>query len=148
LRGAGLPLPFEGDEKWEAGLNVEWRLGHWVGFAQFVKQEIASLERQGLEIETAFHIPLAPLFAAWDTPVLNWIRPAVRYSRIDNDFWVSGPFITPSMFWDWQKLDVGLRIGIVRTSDLTVEYSYNDATLGDGSAIHPNEWLVTWRIFW
>jgi len=148
LRGAGLPLPFEGDEKWEAGLNVEWRLGHWVGFAQFVTQEIAALERQGLEIETAFHIPLAPLFAAWDTPVLNWIRPAVRYSRIDNDFWVWGPFITPSMFWDWQKLDVGLRLGIVRSSDLTIEYTYNDAKLGDGSAIHPNEWLVTWRVFW
>jgi len=85
LRGAGLPLPFEGDEKWEAGLNVEWRVNRWVGFAQFVKQDIASLERQGLEIETAFHIPLAPLFAAWDQPVLNWIRPAIRYSSIEND---------------------------------------------------------------
>jgi hypothetical protein len=148
LRGAGLPLPFEGDEKWEAGLNLEWRVNRWVGFAQFVKQDIASLERQGMEIETAFHIPLAPLFAAWDEPVLNWIRPAIRYSNIENDFWVWGPFITPSMMWDWQKLDVGLRFGIVRTSDLTVEYSYNDAELGDGSSLNPNEWLVTFRIFW
>ncbi|MDX2436626.1 MAG: hypothetical protein QNL88_06195 [Acidobacteriota bacterium] len=148
LWGAGWPLPFEGDEKWEAGLNVDWRLGRWVGFAQFVKQDIAALERQGLEIETAFHIPVPALFAAWETPVFNWIRPAVRYSHIDNDFWVSGPFITPSMFWDWHKLDLGLRIGIVRASDLTIEYTFNQAKLNDGSTLKPNEWLVTWRIFW
>ncbi len=148
LRGAGLPLPFEGDEKWEAGLNVDWRLGRWVGFAQFVKQDIASLERQGFEIESAFHIPIPALFAAWDTPVFTWLRPAVRYSQIDNDFWVWDPFITPSMYWDWQKLDVGLRIGIVRSSDITVEYSFNKAELQDGSTLEPNEWLVTWRIFW
>jgi hypothetical protein len=148
LRGAGLPLPFEGDEKWEAGLNVEWRLNSWVGFAQFVKQDIASLERQGLEIETAYHIPLAPLFAAWDQPVLNWIRPAIRYSNIDNDFWVEDPFITPSLYWDWQKLDVGLRFGIVRSSDLTVEYSFNEAKITDSWTLEPTEWLVTLRIFW
>jgi hypothetical protein len=148
LRGAGLPLPFDGDEKWEAGLNVDWRVNRWVGFAQFVKQDIASLERQGFEIETAFHIPLAPLFAAWDEPVLTWIRPAIRYSSIENDFWVWGPFITPSLMWDWQKLDVGLRFGIVRSSDLTVEYSFNEADLGNGEKLEPNEWLVTWRIFW
>jgi hypothetical protein len=147
LRGAGLPLPFEGDEKWEAGLNVEWRLGAWVGFGQFVKQDIAKLERQGLEVETAFHIPIPPLFAAWDEPVLNWIRPAIRYSNIDNDFWVWGPFITPSLMWDWRKIDVGLRLGIVRSSDLTIEYSFNEADIGDGT-IEPNEWLVTLRIFW
>jgi hypothetical protein len=148
LRGAGLPLPFEGDEKWEAGLNLEWRVNRWVGFAQFVKQDIASLERQGFEIETALHLPVAPLFAAWDEPVLNWIRPAIRYSSIENDFWVWGPFITPSMMWDWQKLDVGLRFGIVRTADLTVEYSYNEAELAAGGSLNPNEWLVTLRVFW
>jgi len=148
LAGAGLPLPFSGDEKWEAGLNVDWRLGRWLGFAQFVKQNIAELERQGFEVETALHVPFPALFAAWDTPVFNWIRPAVRYSHIDNDFWVSGPFITPSMFWDWRKLDVGIRIGIVRSSDLTVEYTFNQAKLNNGSTLKPNEWLVTWRIFW
>ena len=148
LRGAGFPLPFEGDRKWEAGLNLEWRLGHWVGFAQFVKQDIASLERQGFEVETAFHIPVVPLFAAWDQPVLNWIRPAIRYSEIDNHFWVPDPFITPSMFWDWRKTDVGLRVGIVRSSDLTVEYSFNEVELHNGSKLKPNEWLVTWRVFW
>ncbi len=148
LRGAGLPLPFDGDDKWEAGLNLEWRLKKWLGFLQVVQQEIAGLDREGFEIETAFNFPVAPLFAAWDQPVLNWVRPAVRYSQIDNGFWVPGPFITPSMFWDWRKLDIGLRVGIVRSSDLTVEYSYNDAKLHNGTSLHPNEWLVTWRIFW
>ena len=57
-------------------------------------------------------------------------------------------FITPSMFWDWTKLDVGLRIGIVRASDITVEYAFNEMKLLNGSTLEPNEWLVTWRIFW
>jgi hypothetical protein len=148
LRGGGWPLPWEGDEKWEAGVNVEWRLNRWVGFAQFVNQDIAGLERQGFEIETAYHFPVAPLFAAWETPVLNWIRPAIRYSQIENDFWVTGTFLTPSMFWNWRKLDVGLRIGIVRSSDLTIEYSFNEMDLRHGRTLEPNEWLVTWRIFW
>jgi hypothetical protein len=147
LWGAGLPLPFEGDEKWEAGLNLEWRFGGWVGFAQYVVQDIASLERRGLEIEMAYNIPVPPLFAAWEQPVLNWVRPVVRYSQIDNDFEVEGPFITPSMFWDWTKIDLGLRIGIVRASDLTIEYAFNEAKLLDGNTLDPNEWLVTWRIF-
>jgi hypothetical protein len=147
LLGAGLPLPIEGDSKWEAGLNLEWRLGSWVGFAQYVTQDIASLERQGLEVVMAYNIPVPPLFAAWEEPVLNWIRPSVRYSQIDNDFVVEGPFITPSMFWDWQKIDVGLRVGIVRQSDLTIEYAFNEAELLNGDTLEPNEWLVTWRIF-
>ncbi|MCP4903224.1 MAG: hypothetical protein GY906_40195 [bacterium] len=148
LWGAGLPLPFEGDDKWEAGLNLEWRLGNWLGFLQVVKQEIASLDRQGFELETAYNIPVPALFAAWDEPVLNWIRPALRYSQIDNDFWVDGPFITPSFFWDWRKLDLGLRFGIVRSSDLTIEYGFNEIKLNNGETLNPNEWLVTWRVFW
>ena len=68
LLGAGLPLPIDGDEKREAGLNVEWRLGRWVGFAQYVEQDIAGLKRDGLELETAYHIPLPGLFAAWEKP--------------------------------------------------------------------------------
>lgn len=148
LRGGGFPLPFSGDRKWEAGLNLDWRLGQWLGFAQVVQQEIASLERRGFELETAFNIPVPPLFAAWDSPVLTWIRPALRYSIVDNDFSVSGPFITPSMFWDWRKLDLGLRIGIVSSSDLTVEYAFNELELANGSTLEPNEWLVTWRVFW
>jgi len=61
---------------------------------------------------------------------------------------VTGKFFTPSMFWNWRKLDLGLRIGIVRTSDLTIEYSFNEADLRHGRVLNPNEWLVTWRVFW
>ena len=148
LLGAGFPLPIDGDNKWEAGLNLEWRLQNWLGFLQIVDQKIAGLGRRGFELETAYTSPLNPLLAAWDEPVLNWIRPALRYSEINNDFWVRGEFITPTFFWDWRKLDLGVRLGIVRTSDLTVEYSLNQMTLADGSTLEPNEWLVTWRVFW
>ncbi len=78
--------------------------------------------------------------------MLKLVRPVVRYSNIDNDFAVEGPFITPPMFWDWTKIDVGLKIGIVRQSDLTLEYSFNETELLNGDTLEPDEWLVTWRI--
>jgi hypothetical protein len=148
LRGAGLPLPFEGDSKHETGLNVTWRFGNWFGFGQYVDQDIAGLGRSGAEIVTGWNIPLPGLFAAFDRPVVNWIRPTVRYSFIDNDFAVPPPFITPSLFWDWTKLDAGVRIGIVRDVDITAEWSRNDVELANGSKIHPDEFLATLRIGW
>lgn len=148
LLGAGWPLPFRGTTKHEAGLNLEWRVGRWLGFAQYVNQEIAELGRDGLEIEMAYHVPLPGLFAVGDHPVGTWLRPAVRYSEIDNHFQVDGPFLTPSTFWDWRKLDVGLRLGIVRDADLTIEYSRHDMIMGNGRALHPDELLATLTIAW
>ncbi len=75
---------------------------------------------------------------------MNWVEPAVRLSYIDN-LWVNPPgFVAPSVSWDWRKLDVGLRVGIVRGLDLTAEFARNDATMRSG-LIHPDEWLVTLR---
>jgi hypothetical protein len=146
--GAGLPLPIEGDDKTEYGLNATWKFGNFFGFLQYVDQEIAGLGRTGGEVVAGWNIPLPGLFAAWDRPVINWIRPTVRYSYIDNDFQVDGPFITPSMFWDWTKIDLGVRVGIVRNVDLTLEWALNDAELLDGSSLSPDEFLGTLRIGW
>jgi hypothetical protein len=148
LLGAGLPLPIDGDDKTEYGLNATWKFGNFFGFLQYVDQEIAGLGRTGGEVVAGWNIPLPGLFAAWDRPVINWIRPTVRYSYIDNDFQVDGPFITPSMFWDWTKIDLGVRVGIVRNVDLTLEWALNDAELLDGSSLSPDEFLGTLRIGW
>ena len=50
LRGAGVPLPFSGDDKREAGGNLEARIWGLRLFAQYVDQEIASLPRHGFEV--------------------------------------------------------------------------------------------------
>jgi hypothetical protein len=68
-----------------------------------------------------------------------------RYSTIDNDFAGPAEFVAPSMFWDWEKLDAGLRVGIVRGTDLTIEFARNRMTLLSGKVLEPDELLATLR---
>ena len=145
LKGVFVPLPFSGNEKREAGLNVEARLAGGRLFAQYVDQEIASLPRRGWEAELAWRLPLNGLFLVGESPVANWIQPVVRFSQIDNRFETPRAFPGPSVGWDWTKIDVGLRVGLVREVDLTAEYAFNSMTLFDGSKAHPDELLITLR---
>jgi hypothetical protein len=46
--------------------------------------------------------------------------------------------------WDWTKLDLGLRIDITRSVDLTIEYSRHDMVTARGT-LHPDETLITLR---
>lgn len=140
----GVSLPLSGDEKREAGVNVEARLAGFQLFAQYVSQRIAGLGRDGYEVEAAYRLPLNGLFVSGDQPVLNWIQPVVRYSTIDNDFAAPG-YAVPSATWDWKKLDFGFRLGIVRGVDLTAEYARHTATTARGD-IHPDEFLTTLRV--
>ena len=135
----------EGDKKREAGLNLEGRLGGGRLFAQYVDQDIAKLPRRGYEAEVAWRFTLPGLFLVGESPVGNWIQPAVRVSHIDNRFVTPDVFPAPSFGWDWTKWDIGVRMGLVRDVDLTAEYARNNATRADGSKVHPDEFLVTLR---
>src|SRR5262249_21647191 len=77
LRGQGFPLPFEGRDKSEGGLNLSLRLGRFRLDSQLVRQDIASLVRRGFDAEVGalFHLP--GLFLVGETPVGNWIRPVL-----------------------------------------------------------------------
>ena len=59
------------------------------------------------------------------------------------------PFPAPSVFWDWEKLDIGLRLGILEGLDVTVEWNDNTFVRGglDESA---DEFLATvrWEMDW
>jgi hypothetical protein len=142
LRGAGIPLPFEGRRKREYGANLAGRWGGLRVHGLFVDQDVAGLRRRGFEAEAAFRVPLGGLFASGDEPVFNWIQPAVRYSTIDNRFAAPSDFVAPSVAWDWTKLDLGLRLGILRNLDLTLEYARH-AVKAAGGTLHPDEALVT-----
>lgn len=144
LRGVAIPLPFSGNEKREFGVNVEGQIAGLHVFGQYVDQEIAELPRSGFEIEVAYDIPLNGLFAYKDASVGNWIQPVVRYSQIDNDWVTPVAFPGPSVGWDWKKIDLGLRFGIIRGVDLTAEYARNNAT-SRVRDVHPDEFLVTLR---
>lgn len=146
LRGAGIPLPISGKKKEEIGANLRLRLGGLRVFAQGVAQEIAGLERSGVEVETAWRIPLPGLFAVGDQPAFTWVQPAVRYSKIDNDFVGPAEFVAPSFFWDWEKLDVGVRVGVLRGVDFTAEYARHTATTPRRGVVRPREFLATLRV--
>jgi hypothetical protein len=145
LKGVFVPLPFSGNEKHEAGHTVEARLGGGRLFAQYVDQTIASLPRRGVEAELAWRLPLNGLFLVGESPVGNWLQPVVRFSHIDNRFVTPRQYPGPSVGWDWTKVDLGLRIGLVREVDVTAEYTLNSMTLFDGSKAHPDELLITLR---
>jgi hypothetical protein len=142
LRGAGIPPDqLSGDERTEYGGNLDLRLGGFTAFAQLVKEEAANLPRTGFEVEASYRLVLGDLADA--KALFPSIEPAVRYSRLDND-WTAPPiFITLSALWDWQKWDFGLRATIVKGLDLTLEYSYND--IAAARTIGHDEFLATLR---
>jgi len=146
LRGQGYPLPFEGRDKSEAGLNLAARYTRWRLDAQLVRQDIAKLVRRGFDAELSALFRLPGLFLVGETPVGNWIRPVVRVSIIDNLFVAPVTYPDLSVAWDWRKYDVGLRMGLLRDVDLTVEYSRHDMIVPRVGTLHPDEFLVTLRV--
>jgi hypothetical protein len=144
VNGISLPVDDDNPRKVEWGVNVEARFGRLHLYGQAVKQDIAYLWRQGWEAEISWRFPLPGLFASGDQSVVNWVEPAVRVSSIDNLWITPRGFVAPSTGWNWRKYDCGLRLGIVRGLDATVEYARNDAAVRSGY-IHPDEWLVTLR---
>ena len=51
----------------------------------------------------------------------------------------------PSFAWDWEKIDVGVRLTVVAGIDVTAEYALNDFTLASGKVLSHDELLVTLR---
>ena len=145
LRGEGFPLPFHGDHRHEWGVNLTARVLGFRLFAQWIDQDLAGLERRGYEAELAYVQPIPPYVRFGQTIALTFLQPVLRLSYIDNRF--DGPFQYPSLsvLWDWLKIDMGLRIGIVHDVDLTIEYSRHDAETPVGT-IHPDEFLTVLRV--
>jgi hypothetical protein len=144
--GVAAGLPIRGDKKSEVGANL-WL--YWDGlslFGQFVDQELAGMDRTGWEVEAAYRFELPLVWAAGGRQLFPSLAPAVRYSELEPEFAGGGPFPGPSVRWPWTKLDYGLRIGIVGTSDLTVEYADHEMTLANGSTIAYDELLATLRL--
>jgi len=150
LRGPlnAFPFPLTSDEKEEVGGNLWLYLGGFSLFAQWVDQDLGGLERTGIEAEAAWRIDLPLVFSLGGRQLFPWIAPAVRFSRLDPDF--AAPPITPSpsFAWEWEKVDAGIRLGILDGIDLTVEYAANDFVLGSGAERGNDELLTTlrWRV--
>lgn len=147
LRGPGNAFPFAltDDEKREAGANLWLYLGGFSFFAQYVDQDLGGLGRTGFEAEAAWRFDLPVRFAVAGRQLFTSVAPAVRYSRLDPDFAAPAGGPTPSFAWDWEKIDVGVRLGILRGIDLTLEYADNAFVLASGAERSNNEMLATLR---
>jgi hypothetical protein len=130
-------LPIQHDEKEEFGARLYGEWGGLAGTAQYVTQDVAGLERDGWELELGYHFPLT---LGWVTS----IQPAVRYSVLDNHF-LGTVFPAPSVWWDWRKTDLGLRVGLTHGLDITAEYTQHEP--GSRFPLELKEVLVTvrWR---
>lgn len=150
LRGPfnAFSFPITDDEKEEFGANLWLYLEGFSLFAQYVDQELAGLPRTGIEVEVAWRFDLPLRFTVAQRQLFTHIAPAVRFSRLEPDF--ASPPVTPSpsFSWDWDKIDAGLRLGIVRGVDLTLEYADNEFVLGSGAVGENDELLATlrWRL--
>ncbi len=132
-------LTLNGRTKREYGARVyaEWRGATVIG--QFTSQTIAGNDRNGWELEAGYRFPFALGF-------VEWIQPAVRASAIENDFGPVAGFPAPSIWWDWRKYDAGVRVGLKRGLDVTVELTKHEVE--SRSPLHLREGLVTvrWRV--
>ncbi|HTG35965.1 MAG TPA: hypothetical protein VLB76_23815 [Thermoanaerobaculia bacterium] len=136
------------DEKREVGGNVWLYLGGFSFFGQYVDQDLAGLPRTGVEGEVAWRFDLPLLWAVGGRQLFPSIAPSVRYSKLDNDFRNPPQTPSPSFSWDWEKIDAGLRLGLLTGLDLTLEYADNRFILATGAKRKNNEFLTTlaWRL--
>jgi hypothetical protein len=143
---AGFGLPLSGDEKEEFGANLWLYLGGLSFFAQYVDQEVAGMARLGYDAELAWSFDLPLVWAIGGKQVLPHIQPAVRFSHLDPEF-VGGSanFPAPSLRWEWDKLDYGLRVTLIEDLDLTYERNENEFILGNGTHRTNDETLLTLR---
>lgn len=156
LRGPGniAPLAITDDQKREVGANLWIYWGGFSLFAQVVDQDLAGMSRDGWEAELAWDFLLPHAGEAFGRQLFPYIAPAIRYSELDPRFPL-GPspipgqanpgFPAASARWHWEKLDIGLRLGLIEGQlDLTVEWNLNDFIVA-GNERSGDEFLATVR---
>ena len=142
----GLPLTHREKQEYGANLWVYW--GDFTFFGQYVDSDIAGLESSGYEGEGAYTFSMPWVLGLWGKPFLATMTPAIRYSELDSEFAGNAlAFPTPSVWWQWKKLDYGLNIGLTPESKITVEYTSNEF-LRLGQWQHIDEMLATFSVKW
>ena len=109
-------LPIDGRDKTEYGARVyaEWHAATFIG--QFTQQSFAGNERHGWELEAGYRFD-------FEFGPIRSLQPALRASALRNEFGPVAGFPAPSIWWDWDKVDGGVRIELERGLDVTVEYT-------------------------
>lgn len=138
----GLPIVPGDTNKEEYGARLFGEWGSATAIAQMTWQTVAGLKREGWELELGYEwaLKLGPIES---------IQPAVRVSNLDNHFVGHLEYPPTSVRWDWRKYDAGVRVGLTRGFDVTVEYTTHDAFSRNGRVpVDMSETLATvrWRL--
>ena len=138
-------LPIRGNKKEETGARVytEWR--GLTSTIQYTNQTLAGMHRSGAEGEFGYKFDLSGGPSVGGESFLQSIQPALRWSELHYGFKGSAAlYPAPSIWWNWTKIDAGIRIGFAKHVDLTIERARNN--IGAPKKIHPDETLATARI--
>jgi hypothetical protein len=120
------PYPGQsGNEKEEVGGNLWVYLGGFSFFGQYVDAEVANLPREAFEAEIAWRFELPVVWSLAGQQLFPSIAPAVRWSKLEPGFTNPARTPAPSLAWEWEKIDAGIRLGITPGTDLTIEYAEN-----------------------
>ncbi|MEM7584601.1 MAG: hypothetical protein AAF560_14520 [Acidobacteriota bacterium] len=144
------PPGLEGNEKNEWGANLWLYIGDFTFFGQAVAQDTAGLRREGWEAEVSYAFDLPYFAAVGGRQLFSYVAPAFRYSEIDPQFRTHPMFPAPSIMWDWEKIDAGLRVGLLdEMVDLTLEWNDNTFVRA-GRDESADEFLATvrWEMDW
>ena len=132
----GIALRGRNKEEYGGRAYVEWH--GLTTIAQFTKQHLAGLQREGYELEAGYTIPLA---FGW----IQSIQPAARVSGLTNRFRGDATkFPAPSIWWQWTKVDAGVRVGFAHNFDVTIERTRHNVG-GPPVKLHMGETLATVR---
>ncbi len=152
LLGPGnlFPAAITSDEKTEWGANFWLYVDDFTLFGQIVEQDLAGLPRDGWEVEASWTFEL-PFFASLGgRQLFSFLQPSVRISKLDPQFRTHPNFPAPSVMWDWEKIDAGLRVGLLDNMvDLTLEWNDNTFVRA-GRDESADEFLATvrWEMDW
>lgn len=144
--GFNISLPVSGNRKEETGGRIYAEWNRLTAIGQFTKQLIAGLHRQGEELELGYLMPIGKGPAIGGEALLQSIQPAVRVSALQNFFKGPKNFVDPSMWWNWVKIDYGVRVGFAKHADLTIERAKNNIVAPSPHKLDLGETLVTLRL--
>jgi hypothetical protein len=139
----GFGLPVSGRTKEETGARLYTEFHNLTTTAQFTKQLVAGLHREGWEIESGYQWNLGIGPTIDGEGLLQYVQPAVRASGLHNRFRGPAQYVAPSVWWNWTKFDYGVRVGFARGVDLTLEHSKHN--IGSPAPIDEDESLLTLR---
>ena len=135
----GVRLPIKNNKKKESGMNFWWYTQNFSLFSQLVYQDIAGLKRDGWEVELSYALQVP------DVMGMTQISPVFRYSKLNNHFVGEPRFPAPSVWWNWQKYDVGFNTDFGENIRLTMEYNINKFIRNKRTEGN-NEFLLTLRL--